>query len=47
MHEALGELVEQSLRQFAQETLRETWWGKEHDWVNRYVFGYFIKYCTC
>jgi len=46
MHEALGELVEQSLRQFAQETLREPWWGKEHDWVNRYVFGYFIKYCT-
>jgi hypothetical protein len=46
MHEALGELVEQLLRQFAQETLRETWWEKEHDWVNRYVFGYFIKYCT-
>jgi hypothetical protein len=46
MHEALDELVEQSLRQFARETLRETWWGKEHDWVNRYVFGYPIKYCT-
>jgi hypothetical protein len=33
MHEALGELVEQSLRQFARETLRETWWGKEHDMI--------------
>jgi len=22
------------------------WWGKEHDWVNRNVFGYLIKYCT-
>jgi len=31
MHEALDELAEQSLRQFAQETLRETWWGKEQD----------------
>jgi len=46
MHEALGELVEQSLWQFAQETLREPWWGKEHDWVNRYVFGCLIKYGT-
>ena len=44
MHEALGKLAEQSLCQLAQETLRETWWGKEHDWVNRYVFGYFMKY---
>lgn len=39
MHGALGELVEQSLQQFAQTTLRETWWGKEHDGLNRYVFG--------
>jgi hypothetical protein len=46
MHEALGELVEQSLPQFARETLRETWWGKEHDWVNRYFLGYHIKYGT-
>jgi hypothetical protein len=46
MHEALGELVKQSLRQFDQEILREPWWGKEHDWVNRYVFGYLIKYGT-
>ena len=34
MHGALGELVQQSLQRFAQATLRETWWGKEHDGVN-------------
>jgi hypothetical protein len=46
MHEALDEIVDQSLRQFAKETLQEKWWGKEHDCVNRYAHGYLIKYCN-
>ncbi|OQW66176.1 MAG: hypothetical protein BVN29_06785 [Nitrospira sp. ST-bin5] len=45
MHEALDEIVERSLRQFAKKTLQEKWWGKEHDWVNLYTHGYLTKYC--
>lgn len=45
MRKELDELIEHSLRQFAQATLRAKWWGKEHDWVSQYAFGYLIKYC--
>jgi hypothetical protein len=33
-------------RTFAADALPKEWWGKEHDWVNRYVFGYLIKHCS-
>lgn len=42
----LDEIVEYSLREFAEQALQANWWGKEHEWVNRYAFGYLIKYCT-
>jgi hypothetical protein len=39
------EIVTLSLREFAADTLSSEWFGKEHDWVNRYAHGYLLKHC--
>lgn len=43
---ALDSLVARSLRAFAADVLGSGWRGKEHDWVNRYTFGYLVKECA-
>lgn len=45
MRNELDEIVEHSLQEFAKQALQTKWWGKEHEWVNRYAFGYLIKSC--
>lgn len=44
--EQVDELVTRSLRAFAADVLGCGWRGKEHDWVNRYTFGYLLKECA-
>lgn len=41
----LDTIIGRSLRGFAKDTLGCGWHGKEHDWVNRYTFGYLLKEC--
>jgi hypothetical protein len=41
----LDTLIDRSLRAFASDSLGCGWRGKEHDWVNRYTFGYLLKEC--
>ncbi|HXI12319.1 MAG TPA: hypothetical protein VNM92_06705 [Thermoanaerobaculia bacterium] len=39
-------IIADSLRDFASEMPSRGWFGKEHDWVNRYAHGYLLKHCT-
>lgn len=43
---ALDTIVAHSLRAFSADVLGCGWRGKEHDWVNRYTFGYLLKECA-
>lgn len=45
MLKELDDLIGHSLLEFARATLQAKWWGKEHDWVSQYAFGYLTKYC--
>ncbi len=45
MAASIDQLITQSLTRFCADAFSQEWFGKEHDWVNRYVFGYLIKCC--
>jgi hypothetical protein len=44
--EALDNVVRNSLREFTEDFKIAQWWGKEHDFVNRYVHGFLMKKCS-
>lgn len=42
----LDNLIRDSLNAFAADVLGSRWYGKEHDWLNRYAHGYLLRHCA-